>query len=139
MSDRKFVDTNILDYAIDQSSGIKYEKAKNLLNQLWESGQGTISTQVLQEFAAYLRRKVARPLSTHETLRILQDFMGWTIFVNTAQSVLLALEIEERYRISFWDALIVQAAEGSGATILYTEDLSHGQTYGNVRAVNPFK
>ena len=139
MSDRRFVDTNILVYAFDQSSGIKREQAQNLLNQLWESGQGTLSTQVLQEFAAYLRRKVARPLSTPETLKILQDFMGWRIFVNTAQSVSLALEIGERYRISFWDALIVQAAEGSGATILYTEDLSHGQTYGNVRAVNPFK
>ena len=139
MSDRKFVDTNILVYAFDQSSGIKRERAQSLLDQLWESGQGTISTQVLQEFAAYLRRKVARPLSAHATQGILQGFLTWRIFVNTAQSVLLALEIEERYRISFWDALIVQAAEASGATTLYTEDLSHGQVYGNVRAVNPFK
>jgi predicted nucleic acid-binding protein len=65
--------------------------------------------------------------------------MGWNVFVNTAQSILQALEIAERYQISFWDALIVQAAEGFAAEILYTEDLSHGQTYGGVRVVNPFK
>jgi predicted nucleic acid-binding protein len=139
MSDREFVDTNILVYAYDRASGAKHERARKLVDQLWESGNGTVSTQVLQEFVVYLRRKVAHPLNTQETRRVLQDFMGWNVFVNTAQSILQALEIEERYKISFWDALIVQAAEGTGAEILYTEDLSHGQIYGGVRVVNPFK
>jgi predicted nucleic acid-binding protein len=139
MSDREFVDTNILVYAYDRASGAKHERARKLVDQLWESGNGTVSTQVLQEFVVYLRRKVAHPLNTQETRRVLQDFLGWNIFVNTAQSILQALEIEERYKISFWDALIVQAAEGTGAEILYTEDLSHGQIYGGVRVVNPFK
>jgi predicted nucleic acid-binding protein len=65
--------------------------------------------------------------------------MGWTIVVNTAQSTLRALEIEERYKISFWDALVIHAAETAGAEIIYTEDLSDGQAYGGVRAVNPFR
>ena len=58
--------------------------------------------------------------------------------INTPDSVIEALTIEARYKISFWDALIIQAAEISGATILYSEELSHGQTYGSVRVVNPF-
>lgn len=139
MSDREFVDTNILVYAYDRSSGAKHDRARKLLDQLWESGNGTVSTQVLQEFVVYLRHKVAHPLGAQETRRVLQDLMGWNVFVNTAESILQALEIAERYQISFWDGLIVQAAEGAGAEILYTEDLSHGQTYGGVRAVNPFK
>ncbi len=59
--------------------------------------------------------------------------------VNTAESVLGALNLESRYQISFWDALIVQAAGNSGATVLYSEDLGEGQTYGTVRVVNPLR
>ncbi len=63
--------------------------------------------------------------------------MNWQIVVNTPDSVIEALAIEVSYQISFWDALIVHAAERSGATILYSEDFSDGQTYGSVRVVNP--
>jgi predicted nucleic acid-binding protein len=139
MSDREFVDTNILVYAYDRSAGTKHERARRLLDQLWESGNGTLSTQVLQEFVVYLRRKVAHPLSAQETRRILQDFMSWNVFVNTSQSIFQALEVEERFQISFWDALIIQAAEAAGAKKLYTEDLSDGQRYGEVLVVNPLK
>ena len=59
--------------------------------------------------------------------------------MNTAESVLVALGIEGRYNISFWDALIVQAAESCGAEVLYSEDLADGQSYGDVRVVNPLK
>jgi predicted nucleic acid-binding protein len=139
MSDRVFVDTNVLVYAFDRPSGAKHDMARELVRGLWESATGVLSTQVLQEFAVYLRRKVVRPLSTNETRDVLQEYMGWTIIVNTAQSTLRALEIEERYKISFWDALVIQAAEAAGAEIIYTEDLSDGQSYGGVRAVNPFR
>jgi predicted nucleic acid-binding protein len=139
MSDRVFVDTNILVYAFDRASGAKHDTARGLVRHLWESGTGVLSTQVLQEFAVYLRRKVARSLSANETRDVLQEYMGWTIVVNTAQSTLRALEIEERYKISFWDALVIHAAETAGAEIIYTEDLSDGQAYGGVRAVNPFR
>jgi predicted nucleic acid-binding protein len=98
-----------------------------------------VSTQVLQELAVSLRRKVAQPLTRSEIRRVVEDFETWRVFVNTTESILYALEIEERHGISFWDAMIVQAAENSGAGTLYTEDLSDGQTYGKVRVVNPFK
>jgi predicted nucleic acid-binding protein len=69
--------------------------------------------------------------------RLLKDYLSWMVVVNTADSVLQALDIEARYKISFWDALILQAAESAGAGTLYSEDLSAGQKYGSVRVVNP--
>ncbi|MGE5724290.1 MAG: PIN domain-containing protein [Acidobacteriota bacterium] len=138
MSDRCFVDTNILVYAHDRSAGSKHQRARQLIEDLWSSGQGVLSTQVLQELCISVRRKASRPLSVEETRRLLQDYLSWEIVVNTPASVLQALDIEARYKISFWDALIVQAAESSGVAILYSEDLASGQSYGSVRVVNPF-
>jgi predicted nucleic acid-binding protein len=137
MSDKFFVDTNILLYAHDSGTGIKHERARDLMDRLWSLRHGVLSTQVLQEFAISLRRKISPPLSAQETREWITQYMRWEVVVNTSRSVLNALEIEERYQISFWDALIVQAAENAGAETLYTEDLSDGQAYGSVRVVNP--
>jgi predicted nucleic acid-binding protein len=137
MSDKCFVDTNILVYAHDRAAGIKHQQAQLLIEKLWHSGGGVLSTQVLQELCINLRRKTSRPLSVEETRRLIQDYSSWTIVTNTAESVIQALDIEFRYKISFWDALIVQAAGSSGAAILYSEDLADGQAYGSVRVVNP--
>jgi predicted nucleic acid-binding protein len=71
--------------------------------------------------------------------KLIEDYSTWEIVVNTAESVLDALDIELRHKISFWDALIVQAAGSCGAEVLYSEDLADGQTYGGVRVVNPLK
>ncbi len=98
-----------------------------------------LSTQVLQELCINLRRKAARPLSVEETRRLIEDYSSWDVVVNTSESVLQALTIESRYKTSFWDALILQAAGSSGATVLYSEDLGEGQTYGSVRVVNPLR
>lgn len=98
-----------------------------------------LSTQVLQELCVNLRRKAARPIDLETARGIVTDYLAWEVQINTGESVLEALHIEERYRISFWDALIVQAAESAGADVLYSEDLSDGQRYGNVRVVNPLR
>jgi predicted nucleic acid-binding protein len=137
MPDKFFVDTNILVYAHDRSAGLKHERARQLVEHLWNSGQGVLSTQVLQELCINLRRKIARPLPMEEVRQIIQDYLSWEIVVNTPASVLQALEIEVRYQTSFWDALILQAAESSGAAVLYSEDLAAGQKYGAVEVVNP--
>jgi len=137
MPDKYFVDTNILIYAHDRATGVKHERARALIERLWTSGQGVLSTQVLQELCVNLRRKVARPLGVDEIRRLVNDYMSWEIVVNSAESVIQALEIEIRYKTSFWDALILQAAEQSGAAILYSEDLAARQNYGPVRVVNP--
>ena len=91
----------------------------------------------LQELCINLRRKVAPPLPVDEVRRLIQDYLSWEIVVNTPASVLQALEIEVRYKTSFWDALVLQAAESSGAAILYSEDLAAGQKYGAIEVINP--
>lgn len=137
MSDKFFVDTNILVYAHDRSTGVKHERARSLVEGLWNSGGGVLSTQVLQELCASLRRKSAHPLSFEQTRELLQDYLSWEIVINTAHSVIEAVVIEQRYSISFWDALILQAAGSSGATVLYSEDLAAGRSYGPLRVINP--
>lgn len=139
MADKYFVDTNILLYAHDHSAGLKHERARHLIERLWISGQGVLSTQVLQELCLNLRRKLARPLPVEEVRQLIHDYLTWEIVVNSPASVLQALEIEVRYKTSFWDALVLQAAESSGAEVLYSEDLASGQKYGPVHVINPFK
>jgi predicted nucleic acid-binding protein len=137
MSDRYFVDTNVLVYAHDSSAGIKHERAKALLEELWRDRSGVLSTQVLQELAVNLRRKAKHPLDARATREIIADYLTWTVVTNSGESILEALEFETRYRVSFWDALVLQAANAAGADLVYSEDLSDGQVYGNVRVVNP--
>ena len=138
MSDKCFVDTNVLVYAHDNSAGWKRNTAQALVAQLWGLGTGVLSTQVLQEFCVVLRCRSALPLSIDQTRKVIETFLSWEVVVNTPVSVLRALDLESRYQISFWDALILQAAEESGASTLYSEDLASGQRYGSVRVVNPF-
>jgi len=137
MSDKRFVDTNILVYAHDRSTGLKHHRAQKLIETLWLSGRGVLSTQVLQELCINLRRKATRPLPIDEVRHLVQDYLSWEVVVNKPDAILAALEVESRFQISFWDALIIQAAESAGAEILYSEDLAAGQQYGKVRVVNP--
>lgn len=137
MNAKQFVDTNILMYAHDVSAGAKHQRAKALVEELWRTRSGVVSTQVLQELCVNLRRKAGRPLELKATRDLIADYLRWQVMVNTGESILEALELEDRYRISFWDALVIQAAQASGAEVLYSEDLSDGQTYGSVRVVNP--
>jgi predicted nucleic acid-binding protein len=137
MGNKFFVDTNILIYAHDSGAGEKHERARELIERLWTTGEGVLSTQILQELCINLRRKMARPLPTDEVRQIVQDYMNWEIVVNGPGTVVGAMEIEMRYKISFWDALVVHAAESSGAGILYSEDLASRQKYGSIDVVNP--
>ena len=137
MSDRYFVDTNILMYAHDTSAGAKHERARTLVEQLWRDRSGVVSTQVLQELSVNLRCKAGQPLEVKTTREIVADYLTWQVIVNDGESILETLDLEAQYRISFWDALVLQAAQASGAEVMYSEDLSDGQMYGSVRVVNP--
>ncbi|HEY3380876.1 MAG TPA: PIN domain-containing protein [Vicinamibacterales bacterium] len=139
MSGRYFVDTNILMYAHDAATGDKHKVARALVEELWETRSGVVSTQVLQELAVNLRRKAAKPLDARTTRDVVSDYLAWHVVVNDGKSVLEALDLEERHHVSFWDALVIQAANASGSDILYSEDLSDGQRYGAARVVNPFR
>jgi len=137
MTDKCFLDSNLLVYAHDRGSGEKHERAKDLVERLWLEGSGVLSTQVLQEFYVNIRRKARRPVSSEEASRIVRDYLSWDVVVNSGESVLQAFAVESRFQISFWDALIIQAATSAGVRTLYSEDLSHNQVYGLVRVVNP--
>jgi predicted nucleic acid-binding protein len=134
-----FVDTNILIYAHDLEAGLKHERALKLIEHLWTTGQGALSTQVLQELCVNLRRRVARPLPSDELAKLIEDYLSWEVVVNTPQAIVAALGIEARYKVSYWDALILHAAESCGAEVLYSGDLSHGQRYGGVEVVDPLR
>ncbi len=138
MSDKAFVDANILVYAHDRSDARKFTMAVDLVQSLWELGDGVISTQVLQEFYVSVRRKLDHPMSVAEARTCVSDYLKWRVVVNDEYSITAAIEFEERYQLSFWDALIVQAANRANTTILYSEDLNHGQRYGDLRVENPF-
>jgi predicted nucleic acid-binding protein len=138
MNAKFFVDTNVLFYAHDRTSGDKHARAQRLVQELWESGGGIVSTQVLQEFCVNVRR-ANRALPLADLRELIENYSRWQIVTNGVASVLGALELQERYQLSFWDALIVQAAQTAGAGVLYSEDLNDQQMYGSVRAVNPFR
>lgn len=134
-----FIDTNILVYAYDVRAGAKHKKARELLSSLWGTEPGVLSTQVLQEFYITVTRKLPKRLPPQAAREIIQDYQAWPIYSSSSDDVLSASEIEEEYRISFWDALIVQAALSSGCKTLYSEDLQDGQKFDDLTIINPFK
>jgi len=137
--ERQFVDTNVLVYAHDATAGAKTGRAAKLLDDLWESGEGCLSLQVLQEFFVNITRKVSKPLPRSAAANIIEKLGSWTTHSPTTKDLLAAIEIHGRRRISLWDALVVRSASRLGCKILWTEDLKDGETYEGVRVRNPFR
>lgn len=133
-----FVDANVLVYAHDLDAGAKRSAAAALLERLWDAQSGVLSVQVLQEFYVNVTRKIARPVASAQAREVLRLYRSWIRSETDADTVLRASEIAELFRISFWDGLIVSAAEESGCVELASEDLAHGQTIAGVKVVNPF-
>ena len=138
MNGKTFVDTNILIYAHDKDAGNKHTIALELIKDLWEKRTGIMSTQVLQEFYINVTKKIPRPIKPLEAREIIKSYLCWDIRENTPSSVIRASEIEEKYRISFWDAMIVVAAYEAKADIVLTEDMNAGQTIEGILIKNPF-
>jgi len=138
MSGRVFVDTNVLIYAHDASGSTKHTIAVDVLRQLWRSGGGSLSTQVLQEFYVNVTRKIPRPLPRTVARTIVETYRAWPVEVIDPTAILKASEIEEQYQLSFWDSLIVVAARASGASMILTEDLNPGQRIAGMLIENPF-
>lgn len=133
----RFVDTNILIYAHDVDAGDRHWRAKRVISELWESGLGILSTQVLNEFYVNITQKIPSPLDPATARSLIEPYLTWQVQTPAPKSVLLASEIQQRHRISYWDALIVHAAVSGGASILYSEDLNPGQLMEGVRIINP--
>jgi predicted nucleic acid-binding protein len=131
------LDTNILVYAASTAPA-EASKAK-VAERLIEMGGIGISGQILQEFFVTVTRKGAKPLTADEALDWVEAFEDLPCVPVDPPLVRLGADIARRYRISYWDAAVLAAAQRLGASILYTEDLNHDQTYGSVRVVNPFR
>jgi len=138
MKGRIFVDTNILIYAHDLDAGPRHDIAASAIEELWEDGNGVMSTQVLQEFYVNITRKIKPPLAQARARGIVENYLSWHIEVNEPDTVLLASEIEERHLLSFWDALILAAACRAKVDKILTEDLNHGQKIEGILIENPF-
>ena len=112
--------------------------AERLLERLWDGGTGCLSVQVLQEFFVTVTRKVAEPLSMDEAADRVREFATWKVFAPTADDVLAAITLQKQAQLSFWDAMVVEAAAQSGCELLWTEDLNDSQVLRGVRIRNPF-
>lgn len=133
---KAFFDTNVLLYMYGSDQN-KRERAKDLVGQHANSGSILISTQVVQEFYAAGSRKLGMP---HRQLReATAALLDLPLILVGPEQIRSAIQNEELHRISFWDGLILAAAQSGGAQVLYTEDLNDGQQYGPVQVYNPFR
>lgn len=141
MSTRYFLDTNIIVYALDPAAPkAKRAIARRLLAEAGEKGCGAISWQVVQEFFNVAIRKMSQPITPLDAHNLLtRIFEPLEPIQPTASLLRDALDIQARYRISWYDALIVSAASMGGCKILYSEDLQHGALIHGVRIENPFR
>lgn len=134
-----FVDTNVLLYAHDRSEGRKHALARSFLEELWATRSGVLSTQVLQEFYVVATRKFDPPMRRDEAAEVVALYGTWLVIQIGVPVILGAVQLEAEHRLSFWDALIVEAARLAGATRLVTEDLQHGRRLAGVRIEDPFR
>jgi predicted nucleic acid-binding protein len=132
-----FLDTNILVYAAYPKEGEEWKRV--IAADLLTHERYALSTQVLIEFvnSTTRKRKPGLPLDTVRDW--LNDFRTAPVIGADDNLVMEGLDFAQRYKIEFFDALIVAAANRAGATTLYSEDLNHGQKYGSVQVINPFK
>ena len=139
MSAVAFVDSNILIFAHDLDAGVKRELAMAKLRELWDSGTGRLSVQVLQEFYVNVTQKLATPIAASTAREVIRAYGVWVHHATTVETVTRATEISDLARISFWDALIVASAEEVDADELLSEDLNDGQSIAGIKVVNPLK
>jgi predicted nucleic acid-binding protein len=132
----EFVDTNIFIYAHDSSAGRKHQQSIELLARLFEEISGALSVQVLSEFYAAATRNLGMESQAAED--VIRDLRGWTIHSPAHADVLQACGLQRRYKIAWWDAMIVNSAVELGCSVLWTEDLSNGRRFGTLTARNPF-
>jgi predicted nucleic acid-binding protein len=139
MKDGKvFVDTNIIVYAYDVSAGEKHRKAVEIMKDIWSTGYGIISSQVLQEFFVNVTRKIAKPLNVLTAKEIVKDLLKWKTVSINGEIILEAIDIHNEHKYSFWDSAIIAAAIEGGAGVLLSEDLTNKQQIKGLVIKNPF-
>ena len=133
-----FIDTNVLVYAHNASEPVKQHMAQAQLGQLWADGSGVLSTQILQEFYVVATGKLKPAMLPVEAREIVQLYAAWPVIVIEPSMILTASEVGERNQVSFWDALVLEAARIAGAWRVLTEDLEAGRTIDGILIENPF-
>jgi predicted nucleic acid-binding protein len=137
MSEKTFVDTNVLIYAHDVDAKARHDAAKQVLRELWSERAGVLSMQVLQEFYVNVTRKIATPIPKDKARLVVNSYSIWCIETTPAE-IAAAFRIEDESRIGFWDALIVASAAKAGAERILSEDLNARQKIAGIRIENPF-
>jgi predicted nucleic acid-binding protein len=138
MKDKIFLDTNVLVYLYDSDTPEKQARARSVLEQGIEHFQIVISTQVFQEFYVTATKKLSRRLSDGEILLAMRGLQRFSTVQIDVPVIFDAINLGRRFQLSFWDALIIQAALVAGCTRLLTEDLQHGLRIGTLTVENPF-
>ena len=138
MSGRAFFDSNVLIYLFDESSPAKQARARELFDRHGRTGQIVISPQVLQEFYVTVTRKLARPLAGDVALVAVTNFSTYPLVLVDGSTVLRAVQLHQSTSLSFWDALIVEAALEGGCQKVFSEDMQHGRRFGELVIENPF-
>lgn len=131
-----FFDTNVLLYADDADAGPKTGVARALLRRAMSERTGVLSTQVLQEFYVNARKKLQ--LDGAAARARVEVYLSFDVVSVTPALLLAAVDLNRLDAVSFWDALVIRAAEHAGCDTLYSEDLQAGRRFGPVRIVNPF-
>lgn len=132
-----FVDTNVLIYAFDLGDAGRQKAAAAWLSMLWQMRGGRISSQVIQEFYARILQK--DPSARGSAREYARNLFAWQPIATESSIVEKAWEVQDRFRLSFWDALIVSAAKTLNCSHLLTEDLQAGQKLDGLRVINPFE
>ena len=133
-----FVDANVLIYARDPGEPLKQHRAQAWLAYLWREGLGRTSMQVLSEFYVNVTRKLAAPVAAEGAWQEVTTFFAWRPQPIDEALLQRAREIERRYRLSWWDSMVVGSAQLQGCGILLTEDLQDGASCGQVTVRSPF-
>jgi predicted nucleic acid-binding protein len=133
-----FVDTNVLLYAVDDTDPGKQRRSRQWLTACWQRRCGRLSTQVLNEFYANARKRFATAISAGDARAEVRRYQLWKPWIIDQATIETAWAAESRYRLDYWDALMVAAAQHMGCTVLLSEDLQHDQRIDALRIVNPF-
>lgn len=134
-----FVDTNVLVYARDASEGSKQATARRWLEHLWLSRRGRLSYQVLDEYYVVVTEKLKPGLDRKQARSDVRNLLSWAPVPTTAATMEAAWMIQDRHGLSWWDSLIVAAAQTTGCAWLLTEDLADDRVFEGVRVVDPFR
>jgi predicted nucleic acid-binding protein len=133
-----FVDTNVLLYSEDGGDARRQVQALAWLRELWQRRCGRISTQVLGEFYVNATRKLKPAMPSGDARAEVRRYQRWRPWQIDQPTVEAAWAVESRFKIGYWDALIVAAAQQQGCELLLSEDLQHEQRFDGVQVVNPF-